>query len=86
VYSPDGSIYYNSTGNPGMAKGGSGDVLTGLITGLLAQGMSSWAAAVVGVHLHGSAGDLAAARSGMDGMTSGDLADHLPDAWRNLRS
>ena len=86
VYSPDGSIHYNSTGNPGMAKGGSGDVLTGLITGLLAQGMSNWAAAVVGVHLHGLAGDLAAARLGMDGMTSGDLADHLPDAWRNLRS
>ncbi|MBL7981419.1 MAG: NAD(P)H-hydrate dehydratase [Flavobacteriales bacterium] len=86
VYSPDGSIHYNATGNPGMAKGGSGDVLTGLITGLLAQGMSSWAAAVVGVHLHGLAGDLAASQLGMDGMTSGDLADHLPDAWRNLRS
>jgi NAD(P)H-hydrate epimerase len=69
-----------------MAKGGSGDVLTGLLTGLLAQGMSSWSAAVVGVHLHGLAGDLAAAKHGMDAMTSGDLADHLANAWQDLRA
>jgi NAD(P)H-hydrate epimerase len=86
VYSPDGSIHFNSTGNPGMAKGGSGDVLTGLLTGLLAQGMSSWSAAVVGVHLHGLAGDIAAAKHGMDAMTSGDLADHLANAWQDLRA
>jgi len=56
------------------------------VTGLLAQGMSSWSAAVVGVHLHGLAGDIAAAKHGMDAMTSGDLADHLANAWQDLRA
>lgn len=86
VCAPDGRVLFNSTGNPGMAKGGSGDVLTGLITGLLARGMSLMDASMLGVYLHGLAGDLAAAEVGMDGMTSGDLAAFLPAAWRNLRA
>lgn len=70
---PDGSCWFNSTGNPGMAKGGSGDVLTGLITGLLAQHYTPGDAAIFGVFLHGLAGDRAAARYGQDAMTAGDI-------------
>ncbi len=62
IASPDGRYWFNTTGNPGMATGGSGDVLTGLITGLLAQGMKALDAALTGVYLHGLAGDLAADR------------------------
>ena len=68
-----------------MAKGGSGDALTGLITGLLAQGYSSDRAAMLGVYLHGMAGDLAASTIGMDGMTAMDTVNAIPAAWRSLR-
>ncbi|MBS1682042.1 MAG: NAD(P)H-hydrate dehydratase [Bacteroidetes bacterium] len=81
---PDGKIYFNSTGNPGMATGGSGDVLTGILTGLLAQGYSSAEAALLGVYLHGLAGDLAALDKGMESLISGDLIDYLPAAFRKL--
>lgn len=57
---PDGTIWINPTGNPGLAKGGSGDVLCGLIAGLLAQGLGSFEAAAAGAYLHGLAADLAA--------------------------
>jgi NAD(P)H-hydrate epimerase len=77
VYLPDGSVYFNSTGNPGMAKGGSGDVLTGLITGLLARGYTSFEAAVIGVYLHGLAGDKAQKKYGQESMNSYDLIDFL---------
>ena len=70
---PDGTCHFNSTGNPGMATGGAGDVLTGIITGLLAQGRPSFEAAVFGVYLHGQAGDRAAKRWGMDAMVAGDI-------------
>lgn len=76
---PDGEVYINTTGNPGMATGGTGDVLTGVIAGLIAQGLSSHAAAVAGVHIHGLAGDIAAA-SGMIGMVAGDVVNGLPSA------
>lgn len=85
VCSPDGRLFFNGTGNAGMAKGGSGDVLTGIITGLRAQGLDPLSAALVGVHVHGKAGDLAAADLGMDGMLPTDLIDRLPQAWMDLR-
>lgn len=83
---PTGKVFFNPTGNPGMAKGGSGDVLTGLLTGLRAQGMPPLAAALLGVYLHGLAGDLAARHHGMDGMTALDIAQALPEAWKELRN
>ncbi|MBP7513005.1 MAG: NAD(P)H-hydrate dehydratase [Flavobacteriales bacterium] len=86
ICSPDGRVYFNPSGNPGMAKGGSGDALTGIITGLLAQGLEPVSAAVLGVYAHGLAGDLAAGRSGMDGMLPGDLIDDLPLAWKRIRA
>jgi len=75
-------VYVNSTGNPGMATAGSGDVLTGVISSLLAQGMSPFEGAVLGVHLHGLAGDLAAAEVGEHGMIASDILDQLPHACR----
>ncbi|MBK9763127.1 MAG: NAD(P)H-hydrate dehydratase [Flavobacteriales bacterium] len=81
----DGNVQFNSTGNAGMAKGGSGDVLTGLLTGFLAQGYTPHHAALIAVHLHGSAGDLAATALGMDAMHAGDLIEYLPQAWKMLR-
>ncbi|MCC6839442.1 MAG: NAD(P)H-hydrate dehydratase [Flavobacteriales bacterium] len=86
VCSPDGRIFFNSTGNAGMAKGGSGDVLTGIITGLRAQGLDALPAALLGVYAHGLAGDLAAKKLGMDGMLPSDLIAHLPQAWMQLRA
>jgi NAD(P)H-hydrate epimerase len=82
VATPDGACYFNMTGNPGMAKGGSGDVLAGLLTGLLATGMPVTDAVLAGVHVHGLAGDIAAAEHGERGMTSGDIAAALDKAWR----
>ena len=78
VATKDGESYTNTTGNPGMAAGGSGDVLTGIITGLLAQGMAPFEAAVSGVYLHGLAGDRAAENTGVRGMLSTDLLKELP--------
>ncbi len=74
---PDGNIYFNSTGNSGMAKGGSGDVLTGFITGLLARGYCSTEAAIIGVYFHGLAGDRAAEEFGLEGMSSSDMLNFL---------
>lgn len=81
---PDGKGYFNNTGNPGMAKGGSGDVLTGILTGLLAQGYSSADAAIMGVYLHGLAGDLAAGVHGTESMLPSDLIAALGHAFRQL--
>ena len=72
--------YANNTGNPGMATGGSGDVLTGLVTALVCQGLDPWQAACLGVHLHGRAGDLAAEQLGQVGMIASDLVEFLPQA------
>lgn len=82
----DGRVFFGSTGNDGMARGGAGDVLTGLLCGLLAQGYAPLDAALAGVHLHGLAGDLAARSLGKDGMTVGDLIAQLPFAWQQLRA
>lgn len=76
---PDGEVYININGNAGMATGGTGDVLTGIIAALIAQGLSSHEAAVAGVYLHGLAGDIVA-RSGMIGMNASDLIRALPAA------
>lgn len=82
IASPDGKVYFNNTGNPGMATGGTGDVLTGIITGLLAQGYSGLDSAILGCWVHGSAGDRAAGHFGQISMTASDLVDYLPDAFR----
>jgi NAD(P)H-hydrate epimerase len=81
----DGSRYaLNQTGNPGMATGGAGDVLTGIITALLCQGLSPFDAARLGVHVHGTAGDLAAAQLGQVSLIASDLVDYLPAALQSL--
>jgi len=82
---PDGSVYFNTNGNPGMATGGSGDVLTGIISGLLARGLKPYAAAILGVYIHGLAGDFAAVAKSMDALKSGDIIEFLPQAWKHLR-
>ncbi|MDO8368439.1 MAG: NAD(P)H-hydrate dehydratase [Saprospiraceae bacterium] len=81
---PDGECWFNSTGNPGMATGGTGDVLSGLLTGLLAQGYPPKSAALLGVYLHGLAGDLAAAAGSQEALTAGDLVDYLGRAWLGI--
>lgn len=83
VACPDGEIYVNQTGNPGMATGGSGDVLTGVAAALLAQGLPPKAALTAGVYLHGMAGDLAAEALGEYAVTARDLIDYLPRAMRS---
>jgi NAD(P)H-hydrate epimerase len=75
---------WNDTGNPGMATGGSGDVLTGVITGLLCQGMAPLEAAQLGVYVHGLAGDLAAQELGQTALIASDLIRYLPSAFRRL--
>ena len=79
-----GRVQVNETGNPGMATAGVGDVLTGMIAGLAAQGLSPWEAAVAGVYLHGLAGDLAAAEKGEYGMIASDLTEKIPDAIQKI--
>jgi NAD(P)H-hydrate epimerase len=74
----------NHTGNPGMATGGTGDCLTGVVAGLLAQGLAAWDAARLAAHLHGAAGDLAAAELGQISLIASDLLDCLPRAFRTL--
>lgn len=81
---PDGKMIFNSTGNAGMATGGSGDVLTGILTGLLAEGYSSADAAVLGVYLHGLAGDLAAKELSMEAMIAGDITRYLGKAFLEI--
>jgi NAD(P)H-hydrate epimerase len=81
---PSGNTFFNSTGNPGMATAGSGDVLTGILTGLLAQGYSAEETAIMGVFIHGLAGDLAAREKGMSSLIAGDLVDFLPSALKKL--
>lgn len=77
-----GKVYINKNGNPGMAKGGSGDVLSGLIAGIAAQGRSAWEAATAGVYLHGVAGDLAAKEKGEYSMLASDLVEKIADALK----
>lgn len=84
VACPDGRCHYNLTGNPGMATGGSGDVLTGLLAGLLAQGYSARDASLIGVYIHGLAGDIAAEKHGQQALTAGDIIESLGNAWKTI--
>ena len=77
VCSPDGRCFFNMSGNPGMAKGGSGDVLTGLVAGLAARGYDSLSAAILGVWFHGLAGDVAASLRGMEAMNAEDILENI---------
>jgi hydroxyethylthiazole kinase-like uncharacterized protein yjeF len=81
IVTPEGMVYFNTTGNPGMATGGTGDVLTGILTGLLAQSYTPQDAAILGVYLHGLAGDLATADLGEDSLIASDLITYLPAAF-----
>lgn len=85
IAATDGQLWFNDTGNPGMATAGSGDVLTGIITGLLAQGYDPLNAARIGVYLHGVAGDFAAEVVGMEALTAGDLHKYLFFAFQTIR-
>ena len=81
---PDGHVYFNSTGNAGMATAGSGDVLTGIITALLARGYNTKDAALVGMYLHGLAGDLAMKSTSKESLIASDIIDYLPQAFKRL--
>ncbi|GAB4389650.1 MAG: NAD(P)H-hydrate dehydratase [Thermodesulfovibrionales bacterium] len=84
VASPEGYSYLNPTGNPGMAKGGTGDVLTGMASALLAQGLEPLGASLLAVYAHGLAGDMAAAQKGLASVTALDLVGAIPGALKSL--
>lgn len=84
IAAPDGRLAVNPTGNQGMATGGTGDVLSGIIGALLAQGAEAWEAACAGVYAHGLAGDIAARLKTPRALIAGDLLETLPEAWREL--
>jgi ADP-dependent NAD(P)H-hydrate dehydratase / NAD(P)H-hydrate epimerase len=86
VATPDGKAYFNSTGNPGMATAGSGDVLTGMILSLIAQGYSPENASVIGVYLHGLAGDIASSKSCYESIIASDIIDNTGNAFLKLRA
>ncbi|MCK4662740.1 MAG: NAD(P)H-hydrate dehydratase [Bacteroidales bacterium] len=82
---PDGSCYFNTTGNPGMATAGSGDVLTGIILSLLAQNYSPKEAVILGVYLHGLSGDIAACELSEESIIAGDIINYLSHAFKSLK-
>jgi NAD(P)H-hydrate epimerase len=86
ISTPAGKVSFNSTGNPGMATAGSGDVLTGIIVSLLAQGYSSENAALAGVYLHGLAGDIAAGKTGPESLIASDIINSIGDAYNRIRT
>ena len=83
---PEKQVYFNSTGNPGMATAGSGDVLTGIITSLVAQEYSPKEAAIIGTYLHGYAGDLAAIKNSQYSMLASDIIENIGEAYKRLLS
>ncbi len=85
ITTPSGESFFNSTGNPGMATGGSGDVLTGIILGLLAQKYHPKEAAILGVYLHGLAGDIATRRIAQESLIAGDITESLAKAFWNIQ-
>jgi len=84
VGDPDGNLFINPTGNSSMAKAGAGDVLSGIVGGLLSQGLSPMDAAVAGAYIHGRAGELASDELGMSGVLAGDISDYIPDALMSI--
>lgn len=84
IFSSTGEVYFNSTGNPGMATAGSGDVLTGIITGQLAKGFDTLNSAVFGVYLHGLSGDLAKQQLGEESLTASDIINYIPLGYKQL--
>lgn len=86
IVCPDGEIYFNSSGNPGMATGGSGDVLSGIITSLLGQGYDLKSASILGVYLHGLAGDIAANEISCNALTASDIVYYLGDAFKLIEN
>jgi len=86
IASKEGNSWVNLTGNPGMATGGSGDILTGIIGGLLTQKLSSLEAAKTGVYLHGYAADLAAQKKGEISLIASDTLETIPEAIRRIKS
>ncbi len=84
ITTSEGTAYFNSTGNPGMATGGSGDVLTGILLGLLAQGFTPFECALAGVYIHGLAGDLAAAELTEHALIATDIINGIPAAYKSL--
>jgi NAD(P)H-hydrate epimerase len=85
VCTPGGNVYFNGNGNPGMATAGSGDVLTGIILGLLAQGYTPETASAAGVFIHGAAGDHAARLQSEESMIAGDIIEMLGKAFRQMK-
>ena len=85
VYTPQGNVFVNTTGNSGMATAGSGDVLTGILLSLLAQGYSHEDACRLGVWLHGKAGDIAAEQLSEESIIASDIVEHLPNAFKELK-
>lgn len=86
IASPDGKLWFASVGNPGMATAGSGDVLTGIILSLLGQGYSPEEASILGVYLHGSAGDIAAGEMGQESLIASDIITNIGNAFKSLWS
>lgn len=86
IADPSGVIYLNITGNPGLSSGGTGDVLTGMISGLIAQGLSVKEASILGVYLHGLSADLVARNKGEAGIIAGDIIENIPIAINHLKS
>ena len=84
IAAPDGRALVNPTGNPGMATAGMGDVLTGAVAALLAQGVDAFAAAGIAAYVHGAAGDRVASGRGAVGMIAGDVVEMLPIALKTL--
>jgi NAD(P)H-hydrate epimerase len=86
IATPEGQCHFNASGNPGMATAGSGDVLTGILTGLLAQGYTPLHSALLGVALHGLAGDLAAGRQDMRALLASDIIENIGSAYQTLQN
>jgi NAD(P)H-hydrate repair Nnr-like enzyme with NAD(P)H-hydrate dehydratase domain len=81
---PDGDLFFNSTGNPGLAKAGSGDALTGIILGLLCRGYNSAHAALIGTYVHGFSADLCLKKMSMESILISDVIKQLPKAFKKL--